>query len=49
MMYTVRFLNERGRVVALDFNSAYRCRLFVKKASKSKKITLLSYPNSIFM
>ena len=45
MVYTVRFINEHGRKVLKKFESAYDCRLFIKKAKMSKKITLVSYPN----
>ena len=41
---TVRFINERGKLVSLEFDSVYRCRLFVQKAKRSKRITLISYP-----
>lgn len=44
-MYVVRFLNEKRQVVSKEFSSAYQCRLFIKKAKHSKRISLLSYPN----
>ena len=47
MLMVVSFLNERKKVVSMVFDSAYKCRLFVQKAKRSKRITLLSYPNII--
>lgn len=47
IVYTVKFINESGKTVTRVFNSAYQCRLFIQKARRSKRISLLSYPSSI--
>lgn len=44
-MLIVKFINERGIVVSKEFDSAFYCRKFIEKAKKSKRITLVSYPN----
>ena len=44
-MYVVRFLNEKRQVVSKEFSSAYQCRMFVNKARRSKRISLISYPH----
>lgn len=45
LMYTVRFINERGQTVTKVFSSAYQCRMFINKARRSKRISLISYPH----
>lgn len=42
--YRVQFLNERGELVTKEFDSLYKCRLFVNKCKHSKRVTLVSYP-----
>lgn len=42
--YVVRFLNEKGDIVKKEFESLYKCRLFVNKCKHSKRVTLVSYP-----
>lgn len=45
--YVVQFLNERGDLVKREFNSLYKCRLFVLKCKHSRRVTLVSYPMGI--
>lgn len=42
--YVVQFLNERGDLVKREFDSLYKCRLFVNKCKHSKRVRLVSYP-----
>lgn len=44
-MLIVRFINEHGNMVSKTFDSPYFCRKFIEKAKRSKRITLVSYPN----
>lgn len=45
--YVVQFLNERGDLVKKEFDSLYKCRVFVLKCKHSKRVTLVSYPLSL--
>jgi len=38
-------IRETGQRVDKVFDSAYRCRLFINKLRRSKKLKLISYPN----
>ncbi len=45
MGYSVRFLViETGVEVTKNFDSPYKCRIFVNKLKHSRKLRLLSYP-----
>lgn len=39
----VKFMKD-GVVIPKRFDSMYRCRKFVEKAKRSKRIMLISYP-----
>jgi len=39
----VKFMKD-GVVIPKKFDSMYRCRKFVERAKRSKRITLISYP-----
>lgn len=45
--YVVQFLNEKGNLITKEFDSLYKCRLFVNKCKHSKRVTLISYPLGI--
>lgn len=45
--YIVQFLNERGDLVKKEFDSLYKCRVFVMKCKHSKRVRLVSYPLGI--
>lgn len=45
--YVVQFLNERGALVKKEFDSMYKCRIFVLKCKHSRRVTLVSYPMGI--
>ena len=45
--YVVQFLNERGNLVKKEFDSLYKCRVFVLKCKHSRRVTLVSYPMGI--
>lgn len=48
-MLVVKFIySTGGKIISKEFDSAYRCRLFVERAKRSKKIMLVSYPMSIY-
>ena len=42
--YVVTFLNEHGDLVKKEFDSLYKCRVFVLKCKHSKRVTLISCP-----
>lgn len=41
----VVFINDRNVRVTKRFDSEYRCRLFVNKLKRSRRCTLVSFPN----
>lgn len=41
---SVVFINDRGNRVEMHFDSPYLCQKFVNKLKRSKKCTLVSYP-----
>lgn len=44
-MYRVSYLvNKTGVLVKKEFDSVYKCRVFVNKLLHSKICTLISYP-----
>ena len=45
--YVVQFLNEKGDLIKKEFDSLYKCRLFVLKCKHSRRVTLVSYPTGI--
>lgn len=40
---TVKFIRD-GKVITKTFDSMYKCRVFVERAKRSKRIMLISYP-----
>ncbi len=47
MNYQVTFVvRESGDLITKNFDSLYRCQVFVNKLKHSKKLQLLTYPLS---
>lgn len=40
----VFLVKESGKTVTREFDSPYRCRLFVNKLKHSKRLQLIAYP-----